>query len=507
MHARDHTASGSADGLAPAPTDARTAESPAPPLLLVVDDDSISRRVLRDALRTLEVSLLFAQDGREALAVAEEFRPDLILLDLMLPELDGFAVIDRLRAHPTLGDVPVIVLSAYGDRENRLRGLRAGADDFVTKPFDREELRARVATACRMSRARRLADSRERFEQLIAQSPDGIALLNDAWQVTFANEVLRAMLPSRAVAELASGQASTLPSFLSLVPTREVATVRDALTALHTSDTASGRFETVLLGPPAIPVEIAAVRGLIAGRPSTTLMIRDIRHNRRLESALRESEAVEGIGLLAAEVTHDVSALLDVIDAQQAPWTPSRAPEDQELLVLRRALARARTLTSALLRAGRSPTTSGSPRIDLAAFLHEQCEFLAGLLPSGIRLQCRVPPDVPHVRADALALERAIMNLVLNARNALEGQGEISISAAVDGDGVAIIVADDGPGLDPRIAAALGTPGLTTRAAVGGSGLGLASLRRLAHEHGGRFQHEPVPGGGTRLVLWLPIPG
>jgi DNA-binding response OmpR family regulator/two-component sensor histidine kinase len=496
------TALATADpGAAPSDS-APTGENAPPPLVLIVDDDSISRRILRDALAPVKATLVFAQDGQEALALAEMHRPDLVLLDLMMPELDGFQVIERLRLHVSLSDVPVIVLSAYGDRENRLRGLRAGADDFVTKPFDREELRVRVTTACRLGRARRLADARERFEQLITQSPDGIALLDHTWHVMLANDSLRAMVPARLRGLLTVAQGTAPVSFLSLVARTEEAMVRTALAELELAPSTAGRFETLLAGSPPVPVEIAAVRGIIAGRAATTLMVRDIRQHRRVQSALHTSEAMEGVGPVAVEVAHDVAALLDVIQQQQLALAASTT-NAEALATVQQALTRARHLTGTLLRYGR--TASGAREmLHAAQFLREQVPFLSGLLPPGITLAVDTPDPLPPISIDSASLGRAMLNLVLNARNALGGEGQITLRAIPADGGVEIAVTDTGPGFDAAIVARFATAGATTRAHDGGSGLGLASVRRLVEANGGRLSLSTEQYAGTCVRLWLP---
>jgi DNA-binding response OmpR family regulator len=97
-----------------------------------------------------------AGDGTEALAKAAELVPDLVLLDVRMPGLDSFEVCRRLRADPTLAEIPVIMLTTLADCDSRLRGFEVGADGFVSKPFDEIELLARVRTATRLNRYRRL---------------------------------------------------------------------------------------------------------------------------------------------------------------------------------------------------------------------------------------------------------------------------------------------------------------------------------------------------------------
>jgi two-component system KDP operon response regulator KdpE len=118
------------------------------PLLLVVDDDAPIRRFLRAGLGSEGYRVIEAENGADAVAQAATRAPDLVLLDLGLPDGDGFDVVRRLREW---SQVPVIVLSARGQEEDKIRALDAGADDYVTKPFAMGELLARVRVALRHS--------------------------------------------------------------------------------------------------------------------------------------------------------------------------------------------------------------------------------------------------------------------------------------------------------------------------------------------------------------------
>jgi two-component system KDP operon response regulator KdpE len=114
--------------------------------ILLIEDDPALRRALRTTLRSREFEVLEAATGESALVVAADGRPDVVLLDLGLPDLDGLDVLRRLR---TFSDVPVIVLTARDEQSEKVRSLDAGADDYVTKPFDTEELLARIRAALR----------------------------------------------------------------------------------------------------------------------------------------------------------------------------------------------------------------------------------------------------------------------------------------------------------------------------------------------------------------------
>lgn len=136
-----------------------------PSTILIVDDSPVGRETLEAVLYNQGYQLLFAHDGPQALAQAIERPPDLILLDVMMPVMDGFEVCRRLRATPLLAEVPIIIVTTLDDQKSRLQGLEAGADDFLSKPFNRLELRARVRTITRLNRYRHLRAEREKLAQ------------------------------------------------------------------------------------------------------------------------------------------------------------------------------------------------------------------------------------------------------------------------------------------------------------------------------------------------------
>ncbi|MFE1878743.1 response regulator transcription factor, partial [Streptomyces diastatochromogenes] len=132
----------------PSPDASPDAEPPPAPLgrILVVDDDPTVAEVVAGYLDRAGYAVDRAADGPAALARAAAHRPDLVVLDLMLPGMDGLEVCRRLREH---GPVPVVMLTARGDEDDRILGLEVGADDYVTKPFSPRELVLRVESVLR----------------------------------------------------------------------------------------------------------------------------------------------------------------------------------------------------------------------------------------------------------------------------------------------------------------------------------------------------------------------
>jgi len=149
--------------------------------ILIVDDEPVERETMRILLSGRGYNLVVAPNGAEALEKASALAPDLILLDVMMPGMDGFEVCQRLRADPPLAEVPIIMVTALDDQPTRLRGLEVGADDFLTKPYDRLELRARVQTITRLNRYHRLLverTQRQQAEEEIRRRDLEMALLN-----------------------------------------------------------------------------------------------------------------------------------------------------------------------------------------------------------------------------------------------------------------------------------------------------------------------------------------
>lgn len=122
------------------------------PRILIVEDEPALAELLEWTFKSAGHDVATTADGEEALLLAQEFSPDIILLDWMIEQLPGIEVCRRLRKKQETADIPVIMLTARGEEEDRIRGLETGADDYVTKPFSPRELKARVEAVLRRTR-------------------------------------------------------------------------------------------------------------------------------------------------------------------------------------------------------------------------------------------------------------------------------------------------------------------------------------------------------------------
>jgi len=129
--------------------------------ILLVDDNPTNLQVLFQTLDGVGCKLLVAKNGEMALSIANKARPDLILLDIMMPDIDGYEVCRQLKSVPATSDIPVIFLSALGDTEDKVKGLQLGAVDYITKPFQPDEVIARVNTHLTIHRLKREVESRK----------------------------------------------------------------------------------------------------------------------------------------------------------------------------------------------------------------------------------------------------------------------------------------------------------------------------------------------------------
>jgi putative two-component system response regulator len=136
------------------------------PKILIVDDDEMARAGVEGLLLSEPYELYFAANGIEGMATATALHPDLILLDVMMPQMDGFEVCKLIRATPEIADVPILLITSLDDQSSRINGLQAGADDFVSKPYNRLELFARLQTILRLNRYRRIAEQQNELRAL-----------------------------------------------------------------------------------------------------------------------------------------------------------------------------------------------------------------------------------------------------------------------------------------------------------------------------------------------------
>jgi PAS domain S-box-containing protein len=251
-------------------------------LILIVDDDAAGRETLAALLHAEQYQLAFADSGMAAIEAAATLRPDLILLDVMMPGMDGFEVCRRLRADPQLAEVPIMLVTALDDRESRLAGIEAGADDCVSKPYDRAELRARIRTIARLNRYRRLVTERTKFERVIELSPNGILIVHADGALHLANPALCRKLGVRDPEAMVGAQLQ--PYIAPELREQFMAELRHVIT----DPSYVARFESEMVRASAerLPVEVDAGYIEWDGMPMAQVIVRNISERKRAEAQI-----------------------------------------------------------------------------------------------------------------------------------------------------------------------------------------------------------------------------
>lgn len=473
--------------------------------ILIVDDDPIGRSSYAALLAREEYEIATASDGPSAIRLAQELRPDVILLDVMMPGMDGFEVTRRLRATAELAEVPILILTALDDPRSRLTALVAGADDFVSKPVDRIEFRARLRSITRLNRYRRLTEQRERYQRLFDRSPCGLMALTADGRVHETNPAaarllerwlgppphhLRALLPDAALGRFAQ------------------------LMAAASDPTTSARDEfAVRLNRVPIWFELSVSR-LSADADSYLAALTDRSAERKLEEELHQSQKLESIGQLAGGIAHDFNNLLTVINGFTSLALESPALDDASrdgLEQVFRAGEQAAVLTRQLLAFGRRAIVT-PVHLNLVALVREVEKLLRRLIGEHITMRVTARPISGVVWADPSQIEQILLNLAANARDAMPDGGTFAIDVSEVAEAapgpapgwLRLTASDTGCGMPPDVRERIFEPFFTTKPLGKGTGLGLATVYGIVQQCAGRIRVDSAVGQGTTFTVDLP---
>jgi putative two-component system response regulator len=172
------------------------------PKILVIDDESIARITIEALLSSENYEMYFAENGEEGITIASDIKPDIILLDVMMPGMNGFETCKKIRGMADLAEVPILLVTALDDRESRMSGLQSGADDFITKPYDIFELQIRIQNMTRLNRYRLLIDQRKEMDKLHQELLEAYDLTIEGWSSALVIRDMETDDHTRRVAEM-----------------------------------------------------------------------------------------------------------------------------------------------------------------------------------------------------------------------------------------------------------------------------------------------------------------
>jgi signal transduction histidine kinase len=481
------------------------------PVLLLADDNADMREYVRSLLAG-RFQVITSENGKVALELARQNTPDLVLTDVMMPEMDGFALLSALRNDPATVLTPVIMLSARAGEEARIEGVSAGADDYLTKPFTARELVARVEAQLKMSRLRREAmeheaelteeiqQAREFAWQTLEQLPDAFCTLDHEFRISYLNPAAEKLAVNGTMHPL--GQV-----LWDLYPTLKGTEVE-------------GNFRRAM--EERVPVEFEQFFPTERGDfwfhfqlypqhdDGMVLYVRNSTGARRTEQALRRTEQLAAAGRLAASIAHEINNPLEAVTNLLflANMDEAISGKTKNLLqVADKELQRLSHITARSLKFYRQRTapslTSIEELSESVLFFHE-----TEMKMRGIQLDRRYRP-APPVLCLAGEIQQVLTNLISNALEALVDGGRlvVAIHSATDGagrEGVAVSVADTGSGMGRATLERLFHPFVTTKGDAG-TGLGLWVSKGILDKHHAHIAVKSRAGVGTAFRIFLPL--
>jgi len=384
---------------------------------------------------------------------------------------------------------------------------------------------SRAATEIERQRAEQaLRRSEARYRCIFNASLDGLAMLTTDGRLVDANPAMEAMYGY--TREEVTGR--RLIGFFPEAEQREAA--RRFIQQVLASGYAQTEDRAYRKDGSRFYVEPRGVLIDYEGEPHILVIARDVTERKRaeqeragLEAQLRQAQKLEALGHLTGGVAHDFNNILTSVlgyVAMARERAASAGDERQQGFLERaeRSGERARELIQQMLTFTRGQRGQRRP-VDLAQVVEESLGLLRATLPAGIAIETDFAPGLPHVMADPVHLHQIVMNLCINARDALGHDGSIDVQLRRSEEAGAqcsscrqpatapcleLAVADSGPGIEPALFERVFEPFFTTKAAGKGSGMGLSVVHGIVHEYGGHILVDSAPGAGTRIRVLLP---
>ncbi|HZS35671.1 MAG TPA: ATP-binding protein [Polyangia bacterium] len=458
------------------------------PLVLACEDEERIIELLRTLTEPLGVDLIAARDGATALAYLAAKRPALMTLDLVLPTLDGFGVLERVRQMPQLDDLPIMVISALSDVNNIKRAYGYGVVDYVAKPFNVDLLDAKLKVFLRLRKLQDELRDRQKFlEEVVDHVSSGLIVVDADSRIVKVNAAGAAQVHRDPHTLLGHKVGEVLPGAEAMFLVSGDAAQRRV--AVQTPD---GERQ---LGFTNAPVEVSGRMGAVA----VFRALSDVEAaQREKDERTRREELAQSARSFAHEVRNPLAAV-----GAAAQVVGKQDIEDPMRMRLARAIEGEASRITRLVQeyVERRAVPSVERPVDVKALLDEVVEVNLLASPARSRISIECADALPQVKADADRLKQVVLNLVLNAVNATESGGTITLKAAKDAGGVALRVCDTGHGIAEQDLPRIFDENFSTRR---GGGLGLPIARRIVEAHGGAIRVESTAGRGTTFTVWLP---
>lgn len=423
--------------------------------ILIIDDTPANVAILADYLEDLGFEVIVAQDGKEGVWRAQFARPDLILLDVMMPGMDGFQTCRLLKEDETIADIPVIFMTALSDTKDKVAGFEAGGVDYILKPFQIQEVLVRVRLHLSLRNARQLVEAQN-------------ARLQEEVEVRHAAE--QALLKSYA----------------------ELQEAKQSQDTLHRQLLQSEKMASIGQLAAGVAHEI---NNPIAFVSSNLVTLQD--YTRQLLEMLTVYEQLEAVAVEHPGERQKVQQMREAIDLDYL-----REDVGSLLNESLEGVQRVRTIVQNL----KDFSHAGEAERQLTD-LHPGIESTLNIVWNEIKHKAQVRKeygDIPLIEAVPAQLNQVFMNLLVNAAHAIESNGTITIRTAQKGDEVWVEIADTGKGIAPEVLPRIFEPFFTTKPIGKGTGLGLSLSYGIIQQHGGSIDVQSEVGHGTTFRVRLP---
>jgi signal transduction histidine kinase len=488
--------------------------------ILVVDDNADMREYITRLLRQ-RWSVEQAADGAEALEAVRNSLPDLVLTDVMMPNLDGFGLLRELRAEPATSHVPVIMLSARAGEESRVEGLEAGADDYLVKPFAARELLARVTTHLQIAALRGEAVAeRERLYAIFMQAPVPVAVLTgpdlrfEVANDPYCEMVGRSNLVGTALRDAFAepGARAAVGQLEQAFRARQALTVAELGVRLVRNGVESEAFFSYVAQP--FFDALGNTDGVIV---AATELTESVLARRRIDNLRKAAEQAnrakdEFLSTLSHELRTPLNAMVGWSTLLRAGSVPAEQRDKALETIERNARVQARLVEDMLdlarIEQGKLVLSVGP--LELVRVVEAAIDAVR---PAAEAKQIRLQPVLDShatIVGDADRLQQVVWNLLSNAIKFTPRGGRVQVRLRREPSFVEVVVADNGQGIDAEFLPHIfdrfrqADPSFTRRA--GGLGLGLAIVRSLVELHGGDVSALSDGAGlGATFVVRLPM--
>lgn len=496
----------------PTPRDAHPRAAVYGSRVIIADDNSDMRAYVRELLES-RYRIEAVADGQAALEAARRETPDLIVSDVMMPRMDGFALLRALRADSQLREVPTILLSARAGEEAVVEGLDAMADDYLVKPFSARELIARVGAQLQLARLRREAAARE--HTLLHTAPLGIYLIDADFRIRDVNPTARPMFGD--LTDLIGRDFSDVMHAGGWTQDHADEIVRLFRHTLETGESYATPERLMSAAGDAKPRHYEWQINRIPlpdGRFGVVCYFRDIsahvQARMALESADRQKN--EFLAMLAHELRNPLAPIRNAGEILSRTL-PADSPGHTMVAMVKRQVAQLTRLVDDLLDVSR--ITQGRVELQLRTLelgnVISQAIETAEPLFKARRHEVSIVSSYRalYVNGDMARLVQCVVNILTNAAKYTDGSGKIQVETRADGTDAVITIADSGAGISaellPRVFDLFVQGERTLDRSLGGLGIGLSVARRLIEMHGGRITAaSPGLGQGATFEIHLP---